>query len=136
MDEIQIAIAVGTVIVAIISWIVTISLRFGKAQAKVEARFRDIESQVQHNSEELTFAKNEICEQVKEIKRMLTTPEGGQRFMTWGQHDNECVRNSKPIVQDINRLGDLIRDLTAQVKEMNTRLTRLELAVAKLEEHK
>jgi len=132
----QVIIYISSVILALGAWLLSISRKSGIFQEQIEARFKMMEVRVDTNSKELSFAKDEICQEVKAIRRMLMTPEGTARFMTWDGHYSECARNSIGLAKDVNNLGSAMRDLAAEVKAVNVRIAALELSLARMEEHK
>ena len=132
----QVIIYISSVILALGAWLLSISRKSGIFQEQIEARFKMMEVRVDTNSKALSFAKDEICQEVKSIRRMLMTPEGNARFITWDSHYSECARNSVGLSKDVNNLGSAVRELALEMKATNTRIAALELSLARLEEHR
>lgn len=116
-------------------WIIS-GFNYSKKHGKNEGRLDTIEEDVSLHT--LAIAKlNQIHdEDMKEVRAFFSTPNGGQKFMTFPDHDAACMLAQRSTVQEISHLTTAIVDNTHQVVELAKKVGEVQISVAILQEEK
>lgn len=129
-----------------------------KRQGRTEERIDDLEENVGKQATELAVVKQshdldmdkirqmhdldmdkikQMRDQdIKEIKAIFSTDTGGQKFMTFTDHEHYCLLSQKTTVQEISHLTKAIVDNTKQVTDLVTTVGDIKIAVGILQDEK
>ena len=104
-----------------------------KNQVKNIASIKDLNVLVVTLNQELKIYHDK---DLKELRASLVTPAGGQKFITFPDHDVICDRNSRTIVASLAALTKVISENTAEVKNMRDEFHLIKVDVAVLKERR
>jgi hypothetical protein len=114
----------------------------GKKDATITETFRQIHAELKDHAEQLTEHESDIAEIRKEhtedlgdIRDFFQTAAGGQKFMTFPDHDIICVRNSRSMISEMQHLTTAVQALTVQSTAMGKEFAdmRVDIGVIKAE---
>lgn len=130
------AIGIFSVIAGWLISVFTQGRRVGKIEAKVEARLDAVEVKVAKNEVETAALRAHHDDDLRQMRNFFSTSTGGQKFITFPDHDGICERNNKLTLQAVSHLTEVIQQNTAQVAEMGNQIHRLQVTVAVLKERR
>ena len=102
----------------------------------IETRFKIIELNVEANRAETDKLKIDHANDMKDVRAIFQNSSGGQKFMTFPDHDATCLRNTKPILDTMAAFTDAVRDHTQEFKKMGDKFHVLSTEVAVLKERR
>ena len=120
---------------AIGGWLATVFVR-GRRVGKIEARFEATENTVATHDAAIQKLREHHDEDMRQIREFFATASGGQKFITFPDHDAICERNNKLTLQAVGHLTDVIKENTAQVALMGDKMHLLQVSVAVLKERR
>lgn len=120
---------------AIGGWLAAVFLQ-GRRVGKIEARFEATEGAVAKHEAALQELRDYHDEDLKQIRSFFATASGGQKFITFPDHDILCERNNKLTLQAVAHLTEAIRENTIQVAAMGDQVHLLQVSVAVLKERR
>lgn len=121
----------------------------GKKEAAIVAKDKAVAKEIEllsatvlENTEKIAELEEDIAEVRKnhieglgDIRAFFQTPAGGQKFMTFPDHDLICLRNSKVLLTEMQHLTKAVQGLTEQSAESGKQLSQMvvDIAVVKAE---
>jgi hypothetical protein len=144
-------------IIAIVGFVIgRLSAVFGvgKRIGKAEAHFNTVADTVNKHSDSIRELDNKIYDEnkkldtkidllekhhesdVREIQKFFATSAGGQKFMTFPDHDSICLRNTKPLVDAISSFTEAVKENSKQFIKMSENFHILSVEVAILKERR
>jgi hypothetical protein len=93
------------------------------------------EKQLAEHSEEIAKLRNDHDEDLNAVREFFQTSAGGQKFMTFPDHDLICERNSKTMITEMRHITAAVQALTAQSVETGREIgkMRVDIEVIKAE---
>lgn len=116
--------------------------KVGKFEKGVEKDIQRIDSHLEEHAALISDHSRKIAEQhdelhndMESIRAFFQTSAGGQKFMTFPDHDLICLRNSQVVVTEIQHLTAAIKGLTEQSAKTSDQVSAMavEIAVVKAE---
>lgn len=106
----------------------------GRKIGRVEERFEVMQKTLNTAVTDIAHLKDEHEKDIHAIQNWFRTDSGGQKFMTFPDHDLICNRNSKATTQALGQMTEAMKALTTQVSLLGDQVGNLKVAVAVLQE--
>jgi uncharacterized coiled-coil protein SlyX len=139
MDDMDIGTTEVTGLVALLGllsgWLMS-GLRGAKKHGQTEERIDVIDGRVSKQETELIELKRLHDADMKDVRAFFQNANGGQKFMSFPDHDIICTRNQRSISQEIQHLTEAVVANTGQVLKMSEQMRQLQVAVAVIQESK
>lgn len=124
-------------------WLVAYGRRIGKFEQAIidireatEKRLTSVEESTTALAKAMTALREYHDADMKEVREFFRTPSGGQKFMTFPDHDVACERNNRLAVQQFQMINDLLRGQTAELAKLSAEVSALSTAVAILQDRR
>ena len=111
-------------------------LMYGRRIGNFEQRLIDAETSTAKLAEAMAKLREYHDADMKEVRDFFRSPDGGQKFMTFGNHDDICERNSRVTVQQFQVMNDLLRSQTIEITRLSAEVSALSTAVAILQDRR
>ncbi len=107
----------------------------GRNEERINAQLLDHSEKLAEHEADIAEIRKEHTEDLGDIKNFFTTAAGGQKFMTFPDHDIICIRNSKTMISEIQHLTTAVQALTVQSTAMGKEFAdmRVDIGVIKSE---
>jgi hypothetical protein len=137
--------AIGAGAVAF-GWLTAIFTQ-GRRVGRVEEQFKALVQKVDGHEQELGKLKALFEEEIgrlrvhheedmKRFREFFYTPTGGQKFITFPDHDGMCERNNKLVVKAVENLTAAMKENTEVVSKMGDQIHTLKVDVAVLKDRR
>lgn len=121
--------SVGTV------WALSLISYWRRAGA-FEHRMEEVEKQNATFAQAIADLRKYHDADMKEVRDFFKNSAGGQKFVTFPDHDLICERNSKTTVQQFKTLSDTIHAQTEELRDLSKEIVKLITAVAVLQDRR
>jgi len=111
-------------------------LAYGRKIGSFEQRLIDAEKVSADLAQAMVKLREYHDADMKEVRDFFRSPDGGQKFMTFGNHDDICERNSRVTVQQFQVMNDLLRSQTIEITRLSAEVSALSTAVAILQDRR
>jgi hypothetical protein len=107
----------------------------GRNEERINAQLLDHAEKLAEHESEIAEIREEHTKDLGDIRAFFTNAAGGQKFMTFPDHDIICIRNSKSMISEIQHLTVAINSLTVQSATMGKEFAdmRVDIGVIKSE---
>jgi hypothetical protein len=131
----EVVAGIGATIFGWLGGVWSVARKVGKFEEKTEMRLGEHDKQIAENAADIEAIKKEYKEDLASIRGFFSTTSGGQKFMTFPDHDVICGRNTKAVVSEIQHIADAVKGLATQSAEMGKQVSQIatEVAVIKAE---
>lgn len=136
-----------------IGWLISIfthGRRVGKVEEKFKALVEKVEAHeklIEKINEEREKLKSQLEEEIKRLRvhhdedmsrfrEFFYTPAGGQKFITFPDHDGMCERNNRLVVKAVENLTAAMKENTEVVSKMGDQIHTLKVDVAVLKDRR
>jgi hypothetical protein len=126
----------GVSIIGIIAGWIAAGVRMSAREGRKEERLEAAEKTIARYDGDINMLRIHHDEDMSSVRAFFNTEKGGQKFMTFPDHDHICARNGKSTSQEVAHLAEVIRDNTIQVGTMSEHVRALQVAVAVLQTEK
>jgi len=119
----------------LIGWLTTMFVNVWKV-GRLREKYNQTEATVLLHGKEIVALRAHHDTDMQSMKDFFATAAGGQKFITFPDHDLMCERNSKLTIQAIDALTAALRENTVIVEKMGDRIHILDKDVAVLKERR
>lgn len=115
----------------------TVAAKVTKWKESVESNVERIDSTIVDHSTKIAeqgieLAKQRIDHQkdMENVRAFFQTTAGGQKFMTFPDHDLICLRNNKEVLAEIRHLAEATQGANEQLSEIGKQVTQITVDIA------
>jgi hypothetical protein len=133
------AVGIGALV---LGWLSS-ALVFGRAAGKIEERYKaDLEAiqkvladhaeKIAENQTDIEEVRKAMVAGIGDIRAFFSTSAGGQKFITFPDHDLICARNMQVIIEKMGHLTEAVKKLTEQSEETADKVSAMTVDIAVL----
>ena len=137
IDEGQKEVIIGGIgVLGIITGWIASGINISKREGRKDERLETAEKSIARHDGDIQQLKKHHDDDMAAVRAFFTTEKGGQKFLTFPDHDDICARNGKSTSQEVAHLTEAIKENTTQVSTMSEHVRALQVAVAVLQTEK
>jgi hypothetical protein len=131
-DEVVVSKESVGLVAVVIGFLANIFIQ-GRKVGRIEESFKIMAQDVTNLKKALNQLQEEHNKDIASIEKWFRTDAGGQKFMTFPDHDLICNRNDKITNQAITQMTEAVKGLTTQVTVLGEQFHELKVSVAVLQ---
>lgn len=131
-EEVVVSKEAAGLLATVLGWGLSIFYQ-GRKIGRLEEQFLAARRQLTDTVSKVEALGAEHDKDMKDLANWFRTDSGGQKFMTFPDHDLICNRNAKTTTQAIGQMTEAVKGLTTQMAIMSEQFHDLKVSVAVLQ---
>lgn len=128
-----VAVGVGSLLFGWLGGVWSVARKVTQFQEQTTTTLKDHTKRLEKHAEEIEGLRQHHDEDLAAVRNFFSTASGGQKFMTFPDHDLICLRNSKVLIAEMQHLTKAVESLSEKVEDVGEKATQVATSVAVLE---
>ena len=125
-----VAVGFGSLLFGWLGGVWSVARKVTQFQEQTTTALKDHEKKIADNTADIEAIKKEHNEDLETVRAFFTTSAGGQKFMTFPDHDLICSRNGRVMVAEMQHLTAAVKILTEQSADTGRKVGEMAVDIA------